>query len=343
MKKLLLTSFLILFSIGLFSQVTNKNIEIRKAAPMLWLNGTSPLLKIDTDTAATKAYARSVGGGVGKLPISDTAAMLSKYARKLNPVFTGTYATTGGIVNLNVSSNFATNINSGTSTGTVTFGGSGIMAIDVGASTGVKTISIGTHATPINVINIGGTNSLITGYGTWTLPSTTGIGSVSATELGYLNGTASNIQTQLDDTINIAAVVPYLADTIPLVTFGAGGGLIADTACFNNGALAGTFYNEGSDTLYISQLMGILKEGTGTETISVQISWHSTMLSGSAVNLNSSALAITSMTTGTSDVSFSHHTIPPNVFVWCVFSGASANNKPTFLSITLSGYKKPTY
>lgn len=145
------------------------------------------------------------------------------------------------------------------------------------------------------------------------------------------------------NSINLSAVVPYLNDTIPLVYFVHGGGAATDTAAFNDNRLAGMFYNEGSDTLVVTQLMGVLKEGTGTETISVQISWHSTALSGSATNLNSSALAIVSLTTGTADTSFANAKIPPNVFVWCILSGASANNKPTFMSVTLSGYKIPTY
>lgn len=143
--------------------------------------------------------------------------------------------------------------------------------------------------------------------------------------------------------LDMSDVAPLLVDTIPLATFGAGTGLIADTALFNNNVLIGTFYNEGSDTLVITQLMGVMKEGTGTETISVQISWHATMLSGSATSLNAAALAITSLTTGTADVSFANAKIPPNVFVWGILSGASKDNKPTFLSVTLSGYKIPGY
>ena len=145
------------------------------------------------------------------------------------------------------------------------------------------------------------------------------------------------------DRVNLSAIVPYLADTIPLVTFGAGTGLAADTALMNNGVLIGSFYNEGSDTLIITQLVGILKEGTGTETISVQISWHATFLSGSATSLNAAALAITSLTTGTIDTSFVNAKIPPNVFVWGILSGASTDNKPTYLNVTLSGYKIPSY
>jgi hypothetical protein len=164
-----------------------------------------------------------------------------------------------------------------------------------------------------------------------------------STRIDAVNDRADSLVTVLSDSIDLNTVYPALADTIPLATFGAGTGLIADTALFNNNVLIGSFYNEGSDTLVITQLMGVMKEGTGTETISVQFSWHATFLSGSATSLNAAALEITSMTTGTADVSFANAKIPPNVFVWGILSGASANNKPTFLSVTLSGYKIPGY
>ena len=68
----------------------------------------------------------------------------------------------GAIINLNSSSNFATNINDGTSTGIITLGGTGIQTIAIGANTGVKTINIGTNATPVNLIGIGGAASVVT-------------------------------------------------------------------------------------------------------------------------------------------------------------------------------------
>ena len=68
----------------------------------------------------------------------------------------------GAIINLNSSSNFATNINDGTSTGIITLGGTGIQTIVIGANTGVKTINIGTNATPVNLIGIGGAASVVT-------------------------------------------------------------------------------------------------------------------------------------------------------------------------------------
>lgn len=265
----------------------SQDIGIRKKNPRLYFNnnwiGTS-------GNTGTTLYFNGVA--VGSDWAADTTDMLSKYAHKASPTFTGT---------VTIPTPFT-----------------------LGAT------SVTSNGTELNVLD--------------------GIpGTLTSTELGYSDGVTSAIQTQLNaklnvaDTIPITGLVPMLNDTIPLVTFGIGSGATADTACFNNNRLIGAFYNEGSDTLVVTQLMGILAAGTGTETISVQISWHTTMLSGSATNLNTSALAITSHTTGTVDVSFPNAKIPPNVFVWGILSGASKDNKPTFLSVTLSGYKIPTY
>jgi len=84
----------------------------------------------------------------------------------------------------------------------------------------------------------------------------------------------------------------------------------------------------------------VLAAGTGTETIGVQVRWDVNMLDGTPVNLNTSAYTVTSMTSGDEDTSFDSNDIPPNVWVWGVLSGASANNKPTFLSVTLTGFKR---
>lgn len=154
--------------------------------------------------------------------------------------------------------------------------------------------------------------------------------------------TKANTRIMLDSLNNKfseADIRKVNSDTIPLFIFGGGVGLASDTAFFNNGALAGSFYNSGSDTLHITSLRGVLKEGTGTETIDVGIKWHATFLSGSAIALNTTDLTITSLTTGTVDGTFDNNDIPPGVFVWCVLSGASSDNKPTHLSLTMTGYK----
>lgn len=154
----------------------------------------------------------------------------------------------------------------------------------------------------------------------------------------------SATQDMISDSLDaVRADVRLLADTIPIFVFGLGSGRTADTALFNNGAIAGAFYNAGSDTLMITSLRGVLAEGTGTETIGVQVSWHATFKSGSATTLNASPYTVTSITTGDEDTSFAASTIPPNVWVWCTLSGASAGNRPSLLILTMSGYRIPKY
>ena len=100
----------------------------------------------------------------------------------------------------------------GQTTGNLTIGGgadrtTGVIGIGTGATTsGTKTINVGTGSTAgtteITVGSSSGATSNITLNGNVTLPSTTSIGDVSSTELGYLNNVSSAIQTQLDGKVD---------------------------------------------------------------------------------------------------------------------------------------------
>jgi hypothetical protein len=144
----------------------------------------------------------------------------------------------------------------------------------------------------------------------------------------------------ITDTIEAGTIVPLNSDTIPLTAFVLGSGQAGDTALFQDNAICGAFFHQESDTLVVTSLMCVLAEGSGTETVDVQISWHATFKSGSATNLNTAAYTVTSITTGDEDTSFDNAEIPPNVFVWCTISGTSVDNKPSLLSVTLGGYKR---
>lgn len=85
--------------------------------------------------------------------------------------------------------------------------------------------------------------------GTVTLPSTTSIGNVTSTEIGYLDGATSNIQAQLDSKLNAAtAVNTYIANSI----VDAKGDLIVASAADTVGRLAvgtdGNFLKANSST-----------------------------------------------------------------------------------------------
>jgi len=228
---------------------------------------------------------------------------------------------------------------------------SALSAANFRTATGTLAVS-DTSAMLTNYINKADTSAMLSKYLLITdYSETTGISVGDTADMLDPYALKTEVSTEIGDTLTarmgaaqeLSDLAPMLADTVPIVTFGLGSGLIADTALFNNNVLAGSFYNEGSDTLKITQLMGILAEGTGTETIGVQVSWHATFKSGSATNLNAAALTVNSITTGTEDTSFANSKIPPNVFVWCTISAASKDNKPSFMNVTLSGYKIPKY
>lgn len=152
--------------------------------------------------------------------------------------------------------------------------------------------------------------------------------------------TTANINDTLLAGIQIGVIANLKADTIPIFVFGLGSGHSADTALFNNGRLAGAFYNSGSDTLYVTELRGVLVAGTGTETIDVQVAWDANLLDATPTSLNTTDLTITSETSGTTDTSFDNNGIPPGNWVWCVLDGASKDNKPTAMILTMTGYRR---
>lgn len=150
--------------------------------------------------------------------------------------------------------------------------------------------------------------------------------------------TAAQVGGQIHDSLRVAKNEDSTIG--PLFVFGTGSGHIADTALFNNGRIAGAFYNSGQDTLYVTEVRGVLVEGTGTETITCDVMWDVNRGSSSATHLVATGLTVTSMTTGTVLTSFSNNMILPGRWVWCTLSGASANNKPTMLILQLTGYKR---
>ena len=73
--------------------------------------------------------------------------------------------------------------------------------------------------------------------GTVTLPSTTSIGGVSATELVYLDGVTSNVQTQLDSKAGLASPAFIGMPTTPTAASGSNNTTVASTAFVQQVAL----------------------------------------------------------------------------------------------------------
>jgi hypothetical protein len=147
------------------------------------------------------------------------------------------------------------------------------------------------------------------------------------------------------------ADVRLLADTIPIFVFGAGGGNAWDTTAFTTTTIYSSFYNNGSDTLRVTELRCVMGHGLGLDTLDVQIWWNDSLNieTSQAVKLNTAALPIgrpSGTTTGTTDISFANSKIPPGVWVWCktpYVPAASLKRKPVYLNAQISGYKIPKY
>lgn len=126
----------------------------------------------------------------------------------------------------------------------------------------------------------------------------------------------------------------------PIFAFGGGGGNAGDTAAFTTSTKYGVFFNKGADTIVVTSLKCVMGHGIGNDTLQVQISWDDSLNGAVVTNLNTAALPINSITTGTEDTSFDNAKIPPNVWVWCTTPVVTTGRKPTILSATLSGTLK---
>jgi hypothetical protein len=130
--------------------------------------------------------------------ISATGDMTGIGAVTMDGLLTGTLGATitGAAVNLNASSNFAVNIASGTSTGTITIGSAANQTINVGTGAAVKLVNVGsTNTTSTTTINSGsggvginGSNNQPTNINTGTSTGTVTIGNATGpavvTEVG---------------------------------------------------------------------------------------------------------------------------------------------------------------
>jgi hypothetical protein len=132
----------------------------------------------------------------------------------------------------------------------------------------------------------------------------------------------------------------FVRDTSALFAFGGGGGNAGDTASFSTSTIYGAFFNSLSDTLNITS-MQIGLQGS-SPSVTVRVYWNDSLnVTAGATPLTTSGTNATNTTTGTTVTSFANTKIPPNVWVWCVTSAVTT--KPTFMSVTLIGYKKQIF
>ena len=104
--------------------------------------------------------------------------------------------------------------------------------------------------------------------GTTVLPSTTSIGTVSATEIGYLDGVTSAIQTQIDALLPKGMISPFGGSSAPTGWLLCDGAAVSRTTYSALFAVIGTTYGAGdtTTTFNIPDLLGRVPMGAGTGT-----------------------------------------------------------------------------
>ena len=124
-------------------------------------------------------------------------------------------------------------------------------------------------------------------------------------------------------------------DTIPLAVFNVGSAAAGDTAAFSTSTLAGSFYLDGTDTMFVTSYRVALQGTSASITPEVWFNDSLNVTAGGTKLVNSPS-AITNLTTGTS-VTPDTNKIPPGNFVFVRFSAVTT--KPTYFTLTLFGYR----
>lgn len=220
--------------------------------------------------------------------------------------------------------------NTSGATGVTISGGTGV-TISESTSTNGGTITI-TNSSPDQTVSLTGAGiNVVTGtYPNFTITGTEVDGSTS-NELQTLSLAAD--KTTLSITNGNTITIPF--DTITIATFGGGSGATRDTSIFSTSAIYGSFYHDGNDTLIITE-MQIGLQGTTPSVVATVI--YNDSLNVTGTPLVTAGTTATNTAGGTNVTSFNNNKIPPGNWVWA--KTTTVTTKPTYMSITIVGYRK---
>ena len=108
-----------------------------------------------------------------------------------------------------------------------------------------------------------------------------------------------------------------------------------DTAVFSTSSVYGSFYNDGTDTIIVTS-MRIGLQGTSPSVV-VDVIYNDT-LNVTGTKLVTAGSTATNTAGGTSVTAFDQTKIPPGNWVWA--KTPTVTTKPTYMSITIIGYRK---
>ncbi len=124
-------------------------------------------------------------------------------------------------------------------------------------------------------------------------------------------------------------------DTLNLINFHIGQGRSYDTSYMTTDYI-GNYYHDGSDTLVVTKIKTV---ASGTSPSLTANAYYNTSFGTGGNPLLTSDITTTSTTEGNSSTIFSNYKIPPGNWIWSKIN--SVSTKPTMLTMSLIGYRKP--
>lgn len=144
--------------------------------------------------------------------------------------------------------------------------------------------------------------------------------------------------------IDAKTVQPMNSDTgLVSITFGYGSGAAIDTTNIGLTSDFGGWFNDGSDTVVITKVIGIVKDSKRAATIPINIYHHATYFYATPDSVCDDHLVVTSTTTGTSTTTMEAKVaILPGEWVWCSPAHSLPVNGtiPSKLRVVASGHKQ---
>lgn len=298
-------------------------------------NDTGPGYKATILITNGNTIAAKIGTGIETIEIDSTTWDVSTAG-----VISGLTGLTsaGGVVNLNVGSNFAINLATGTSTGAVTVGGNGIQTIAIGDGAAAKTVSLGSSDST-------STTTLLSGSGGLLL-------NASNNQPTLINSGNSTGLTTIGNALSDISILGHIQGAIAFVLDG-----VTDNAFETSIAVTDptaditwTFPDGGTDIL---AFMGSTHTTNYPDVInSVTGGINELIFEGSSANnfeaiitaANPTADTVWTLADGTGTVAFVPSTLTSNFVdiinsVWMgtnqiIFEGTAANTEETVITVT---------
>lgn len=167
------------------------------------------------------------------------------------------------------------------------------------------------------------------------LDTTGAAGKTATTSKLWFDPSDGKVKVATDQNVGTEAQVRMSADTVMLYSAQIGIGMATDTALFRQSYKYPSFKVDGTDTLVITKIIGTV-QGSSPD-VDVKLYFDANQYDATPTEVNSTALTVTSTTTGSETTTIANPKIPPGTHLWMGLTETTA--QPTVLSVQAYGYR----